>query len=113
VLGCVGLAGVFGWYGWRHHPVRHMQATASRRPGLPAFTEELERRIRLARVVLPDLLGGLGVLGLLSLGTGVYARRLEVWLEAHRAGEAAALRGVGLDQVALGANRDRRKGALL
>lgn len=67
----------------------------------------------LVRVVLPDALGGLGVLLLFSLGTGVYARRFEVWLEAHQAGEAAALRGVGLDQAALGANRDRRKGAVL
>jgi hypothetical protein len=67
----------------------------------------------LLRAALPDFLGGLGVLFLFSLGTGVYVRRFEVWLEAHQAGEAAALRGVGLDQAALGANKDRKKGAIL
>jgi hypothetical protein len=62
---------------------------------------------------VPDLLGGLSVLFLFSLGTGVYVRRFEVWLEAHQAGEAAAIRGVGLDRAALGANKDRKKGAIL
>jgi hypothetical protein len=73
----------------------------------------LEYRLALVRAVLPDVLGGLGVLALFYLGTGVYARRFEVWLEAHQAGEAAAIRGLGLDQAALGANKDRKKGAAL
>ena len=67
----------------------------------------------LVQAVRPDLVGGLGVLLLLALGTGIYVRRFEVWLEAHQAGEAAAIRGVGLDQAALGANKDRKKGATL
>ena len=78
--------------------------------GLPAV---LEYRLSLVRAILPDVMGGLGVMALFSLGTGVYARRFEVWLEAHQAGEAAAIRGLGLDQAALGANKDRKKGAAL
>jgi hypothetical protein len=82
-------------------------------PGGPAFGKELARRLELIQAVLPDVLGGLGVLLLLSLGSGVYARRFEIWLEAHQAGEAASIRGVGLDRAALGANKDRKKGAVL
>jgi hypothetical protein len=71
----------------------------------------LARRLDLIQAVLPDVLGGFGVLLLISLGTGIYVRQFEVWLEAHQAGEAAAIRGVGLDRAALGANKDRKKGA--
>lgn len=121
VLACLGLAFGFGWYAWRHHPVRRvLRAQAQRAPvtrkapqGVPFFAEELSRRLNLIQAVLPDLVGGLGVLLLISLGTGVYVRRFEVWLEAHQAGEAAAIRGVGLDRAALGANKDRKKGATL
>jgi hypothetical protein len=70
-------------------------------------------RLVLVRAALPDVVGGMGVLLLFALGTGVHVRRFEVWLEAHQAGEAAALRGVGLDRAALGANKDRKKGAAL
>lgn len=122
ILGCLALAGWFCWYGWQHHPLRaasgrgHRASRADQHPGDPlisTFPAVLEYRLALVRAVLPDLLGGLGVLALFSLGTGVYARRFEVWLEAHQAGEAAALRGLGLDQAALGANKDRKKGATL
>jgi hypothetical protein len=120
VLGCLGLAAGFGLYGWTRHPIRQVPGPrlhqVGRNPaGLmgPSLARELNRRLALAQVVLPDLLGGLSVLALFALGTGVYARRVEVWLEAHRAGEAASIRGVGLDRAALGANKDRRKGAAL
>jgi len=121
VLACVGLAFGFAGYAWRHHPVRRvMSAQASRTPtarraphGVPFFAGDLAGRLDLVQAVPPDLVGGLGVLLLLSLGTGIYVRRFEVWLEAHQAGEAAAIRGVGLDQAALGANKDRKKGATL
>jgi len=121
VLACLGLAFGFGWYAWRHHPVRSILRAQAQRPpvargalrGGPAFTGELSRRLDLVQAILPDLVGGLGVLLLLSLGTGIYVRRFEVWLEAHQAGAAAAIRGVGLDRAALGANKDRKKGAAL
>ena len=120
-LACLGLACGFISYAWQHHPARrawHAQAArtpARSRPalGLPSFGGTLTRRLELVQAVLPDALGGLGVWVLLSLGTGVYVRRFEVWLEAHQAGEAAAIRGVGLDRAALGANKDRKKGAAL
>ena len=120
-LACVGLGLVFGWYAWQFHPIRQalghsaQRVTVNRRlgPGFPGFTGELSKRLELVQAVLPDVIGGLGVLLLFSLGTAVYAKRFEVWLEAHQAGEAAAIRGVGLDQAALGANKDRKKGAAL
>ena len=87
-----------------------MSARANRGLFLPA---DFAERLVLLRAAVPDALGGLAVLFLFSLGTGVYVRRFEVWLEAHQAGEAAALRGVGLDRAALGANKDRKKGAVL
>ncbi len=119
-LACVGLGVVFAGYGWWHHPVRFARAPGQRRAAaagrpspVPDLAGAMSHGMALVKVVVPDALGGLGVLLLFTLGTGVYARRFEVWLEAHQAGEAAALRGVGLDQAALGANRDRRKGAVL
>jgi hypothetical protein len=122
ILGCLAIAGWFSWFAWENHPSRaafKMQSGLQARRGpkakVPALAlpEKLRVRLGLVRSVLPDAIGGLTVLALFSLGTGVYARRFEIWLEAHRAGEAAALRGLGLDQAALGANRDRKKGASL
>jgi hypothetical protein len=118
-LGCLSMACWFSWYAWQHHPARKAFQTGrmARGEGAPhhglfvpaAFTE----RLVLLRAALPDVMGGMAVLFLFALGTGVYLRRFEVWLEAHQAGEAAALRGVGLDRAALGANKDRKKGAVL
>jgi hypothetical protein len=121
VLGCLGLAVVMGGYAWRNAPLRRVWVTAPRahrnrartvgfQPLVPAVLQE---RLRIAQACLPDLLGGMSVFLLVSLGTGVYARRLEVWLEAHQAGEAASIRGLGLDRAALGANKDRKRGANL
>ena len=122
VLVCLAIAGGFAWYAWQHHPSRAAFRTPAPSPAqhaprssLPtqALSEKLSIRLALVRAVLPDVIAGLGILGLFSLGTGVYARRFEVWLEVHRSGEAAALRGLGLDRAALGANKDRKKGASL
>ena len=125
VLVCLAMTGWFSWFAWENHPSRvafraHDARHAQRAPRPPLsraldlnLPGKLQVRLALVRSVLPDAICGLAVLALFSLGTGVYARRFEVWLEAHRAGEAAALRGLGLDQAALGANRDRKKGATL
>jgi hypothetical protein len=122
VLVCLAMTGWFSWFAWENHPSRVAFRTqytrhARRAPRPRALDlnlpEKLQVRLALVRSVLPDAIGGLAVLALFTLGTGVYARRFEVWLEAHRAGEAAALRGLGLDRAALGANRDRKKGATL
>jgi hypothetical protein len=122
-LACLALACGFGWYGWRNHPVRKAfhAVSLARAHGVRStrtsrglyLPEAFKEQLLLLRAALPDVLGGLAVLGLFALGTGVYARRFEVWLEAHQAGEAATLRGVGLDQATLGANKDRKRGAVL
>lgn len=121
ILGCLLLAGWFARYAWQNHParvafqVRRPTAHHQQRRGAPGLfvPEAIASRLALVHAALPDALGGLGVLLLFSIGTGIYARRFEVWLEAHQAGEAAAIRGVGLDRAALGANKDRKKGATL
>ena len=124
-LGCLAIAGWFSGYAWQNHPARvafRVQASSPERevhhkkqvlPPSVLLPKELSTRFALVRSALPDVLGGVGVLLLFSLGTGIYARRFEVWLEAHQAGEAAAIRGVGLDRAALGANKDRKRGAVL
>ena len=122
VLGCLAIAAWFSWFAWENHPSRvafRIQNLREARRGPQSkvlvlnLSGKLEVRLALVRSVLPDAIGGLVVLAMFALGTGVYARRFEIWLEAHRAGEAAALRGLGLDRAALGANRDRKKGATL
>jgi len=121
VLACLVIAVWFSGYAWKNHPARRayrVAPLAHRSPGrsssLPvAVPAALSKRLDLIRSILPDLVGGAGVLFLFALGTGIHARRFEIWLEAHQAGEAAAIRGLGLDQAALGANKDRKKGATL
>ena len=118
MLGCLAMASWFAWFAWEQHPARvafRAQLANHPRRGMPvqAMPEGLRVRLALVRAVLPDVIGGLGVVALFALGTGIYARRFEIWLEVHRAGEAAALRGLGLDRAALGANKDRKRGATL
>ena len=56
---------------------------------------------------LADIGGGLFVLVLFGVATGIYVRRFEIWLQARGSGEAMTLAGTGLSDKALAANVPR------
>jgi hypothetical protein len=124
-LHIVAMAGLAVWwalYFWRHTPARDLlrrteetPAVQHRRTSAGAFPDhaasELGRRTRRAVSALAlaaaDMGGGLVVLFLFGVGTGIYVRRFEIWLQARGSGEAMTFAGTGLDDKTLAANRDR------
>ncbi len=131
-LHIIGVLALLGWWtawAWTHHPVREAMraqaAAASRRAAkevpkkagkiTPSFSvgQGMEEKAKLLKAAAPDFIAGFGVILLFAIGSGVYITRIEVWLQARSAGEAVALRGIGLEESALGANADRKKGAAL
>jgi hypothetical protein len=112
LLALVALAGWWGLYFWRHTPARHAYrraaaaSHASAAEGGLLFTfDPLFAGLRLA---VGDLACGGGTLVLFAIGTRVYARRLQIWLDARTSGEAVSFGGTELESQALSANADRR-----
>jgi hypothetical protein len=106
----LALAGWWGHYFWRHTPARHAyrRATAASHAtavlGGPLFTfDPLFAALRLA---LGDLVCGASTVVLLAIGTRVYTRRLQIWLDARTSGEAVSFGGTELESQALSANAD-------
>ena len=66
-----------------------------------------ERAGAAVNAALTDVAGGLSVLILFGVATGVYVRRFEIWLQARSSGDAMTLAGTGLSDKALAANADR------
>jgi hypothetical protein len=63
-----------------------------------------------AKVAVADVTYGLAIIVLFAVGSGVYVRRLEIWLQARSSGEAMSFRGSDLTDAALAANVTRRRG---
>jgi hypothetical protein len=120
VLHVIAMAGLLVWwsaYFWRHTPARDVIESAARatetRQGLRGRVIErakagLGRKTRIAgaaiTLALADVAGGVAVLILFAVGTGIYVRRLEIWLQARSSGDGVALAGSGLADKALAAN---------
>lgn len=122
ILHVVAMAAVVIWwalYFWRHTPARELlrrtsppPASQHRRPVRGVLPEraagEFGRSTQSAAVAIAlaaaDVAGGLVVVSLFAIGTGIYVRRLEVWLQARGSGETMAFAGTGLDDKALAAN---------
>lgn len=125
VLHVVAMAGLLVWwsvYFWRHTPAREVfrngaQTTKMehRRSGgvVGRAKAGFDSKARVAgaaiTLALADVAGGLAVLVLFAVGTGIYVRRLEIWLQARSSGEGVALAGSGLVDKALAANSDRER----
>ncbi len=125
VLHVFAMAGLLVWwslYFWQHTPTRELLAGHREMPSAhrrhttgAALTDgaagELGRRARDAAealaLIAPDVLGGLFVLSLFAVATGIYVRRFEVWLRARGSGETMTFAGTGLDDRALAANKAR------
>lgn len=128
-LHIIGILALLGWWmawAWTHHPVREaMRAqtaaaaraapkkTGAATPSFSGVGNGMEEKAKLLKAAAPDFVAGFGIILLFAIGSGVYITRIEVWLQARSAGEAVALRGIGLEKSALGANADRKKGAAL
>ena len=121
ILGMLVLLGWWGWYFWQHSPAReamrrtparasahHAPAALDLRAGAGAkFEEGMARAATAMRAAVVDVGAGLVLLVLFGFGTGVYVRRLEIWLQARGSGAAMSLAGTGLSDKALAANADR------
>ena len=131
LLWCIGLLVVMLGFAWKYHPIRQAwKAQAARheveakaapaanghQPGRFSGSQlgaGLSERLDLFwPLVWPDLAVGSGVYLLFIFGGWVLAKRVEIWLDMHGSGQVAAIRGIGLDKQALGANKGRRGGEL-
>lgn len=115
LLACLALGCWMATFFWRHTPARALfqRATQPRKVEVtPGVTGALGRSAsaRAAGITatveagLGDAFLGAAALGLLALGTGVYVRRLEIWLQARSSGEAVAVGTTDLRDAALAAN---------
>jgi hypothetical protein len=111
LLAVIGLALWWGLYFWQHTPARRLPPRPAHarplKPTAPAIfsLDPLFGRVKLA---IGDVaFGTLSVL-VVALGTRVYARRLQIWLDARTSGEAVSYGTSDLASHALAANADRR-----
>lgn len=116
----IALAAWWGWFAWKYHPAREIyklktrsaQAKNPSKDLTKAFDIQSSRLLAAVQTTVADVSGGLVVLLFFYIGVGAYVRRFETWVEARSSGDAAALRGIGLDDQALAANANRKKGGL-
>jgi hypothetical protein len=126
VIHLVAMVGLLFWwsmYFWQHSPAREIFALRSpttgarparaHRAGLEASAREklrssTEKASAAVLVALPDIASGLFFLVLFGVSTGVYVRRMEIWLQARGSGETMTLAGTGLGDKTLAANAGRQ-----
>jgi hypothetical protein len=125
LLGMVALLVWWGFYFWHHSPSRALfrahrpSGTVGRGGSLSGaiergagatLAEATARAGSAVNTALADISGGLFVLALFGVATGIYVRRFEIWLQARGSGEAMTLAGTGLGDKALAANVARGGG---
>src|SRR4029079_16249653 len=125
ILHAIATLALVAWwslYFWRHTPAREAllhddqvsQAHGAQRAAPPGnrgggqYGSGVRRAIAALVVAGADVAGGLLVLTLFALGTGIYVRRLEIWLHARASGETVMLAGTALDDKALAANATKK-----
>jgi hypothetical protein len=126
-LHVVAIAGLLVWwslYFWHHTPARNLlrdgSTTTRAQYGRPdhgslegkatiAFDAVARRASTAVSVALADVAAGVLVLLFFAVGTGIYVRRLEIWLQARSSGETMSFAGNGLDDKTLAANPSGRR----
>jgi hypothetical protein len=126
-LHLVAIAGLVVWwslYFWHHTPARELlrdgstpTGTQHRRPdrgslegkATLALGAGTRRAATAISVALADVAAGVLVLILFAVGTGIYVRRLEIWLQARSSGETMSFASNGLDDKTLAANPSGRR----
>jgi hypothetical protein len=101
MMAMFGLA--LGWlyYCWRETSLRYTG---------PKLGLDLDQAVDLLTRSLGDFLLGLCTVLLFALGTGIYVRRVQVWLDARSSGQAVAYGSADLKDQALAANDLERGG---
>jgi hypothetical protein len=98
-----------------HTPARAYWETTSARRGRTYSSDSIGRSLRgslgrarlVTRSLAGDLLFGSITIGLFWIGSRVYVRRFEIWLEARGSGAAMDLGGTELSADTIAANSDR------
>jgi hypothetical protein len=100
-LAIFGLAGLWVAYCWEKMSL-HFQLD---RPS-PGDFLGLDRVLAAGSAALGDVFLGLCAVFIFAIGTGLYVRRAQVWIDARSSGEAVAYGGANLKDSALAANAD-------
>lgn len=106
----VVLTMAFGYWIWRHTPARAVYARYSGSAG-GSSTAALAALERAAAAVTGDMVFAACTLALFAVGTRVYTKKLQNWLDARGAGSAEMLGSKGLEDRAIAANRRELGGA--
>jgi hypothetical protein len=118
-LHIVAMLGIVLWWAlwfWQHTPARQVWAESPARRGsrvgdpFPGLERSMDKLALCLRLAGADLAFGATTLLLFAIGSGVYVRRLEIWLGARTSGQAVALGTGDLEGQALAANAVGPKG---
>ena len=101
-ISMLGIAAAWLCYCWHESPLRFAGASPRR-----SDVRDLEHALAIVSASLGDVVLGFCTIFILALGTGVYVRRLQTWIDARSSGEAVAYGGADLRDRALAANTDR------
>ncbi len=111
VLHLFGILGLVGWWGryfWDHTPARQVyRLAAAKHASTDAFEVNLDPLFTALRVAIGDIALGLALVALVAIGTRVYMRRLQIWIDARTSGQAVTFGGEDLETKALSANAKR------
>jgi hypothetical protein len=101
----LALAAGWIWYCWSHSAMRAIP----HHRGRGADFLGLDRVLDMMTASLGDVALGLGTLFVFAIGTGIYVRRAQLWIDARASGEAVAYGSADLKDRALAANVDKSK----
>ena len=123
MLGCICLVFWGYWFytehtparqAWRNMAVAHesrARIESGNRPNIRQKMTDFRARYRaVLPLFLSDLLLGTAVLGLFSFSTGVWIRKLDIFLRMSGSGQVAAIRGIGIQSQTLESNIGRKGG---
>ena len=96
----LGLAAAWVLHCWRQNPLRRAPAGRDAQDGFVG----LDHAFDVFAASLGDVLLGFCSLLLFAVGTGVYVRRFQIWIDARSSGEAVAYGSADLKDQALVAN---------
>ena len=99
-LTMLALGILWAFYCWRQSPLRGVGPRGRPRDEILGLDQALD----ILTASVGDVLLGLCTLLLFAVGTGIYVRRFQVWLDARSSGEAVAYGSADLKDQALSAN---------